>query len=93
MDDILVYGTTQEEHDIHLTAVLKRLKGAELTLSKDKGEFNQTRIKYLGQLIDTTGVHPDPEKVHAIQNMKAPTNVKELHQFVGMVNQLGKFSR
>ena len=66
MDDILDYGNTQEEHNTHLMAVLLRIKEAGLTLSKDKYEFNQTHIKNLGQVIDKTGEHPDPDKVHAI---------------------------
>ena len=92
VDDILVYGTNQEEHDTHLMSALLRIKEAGLTLSKDKCEFNQTHIKYLGQLIDKAGVCPDPDKVHAILEMKPPTNVRELRQFLGMVNQLSKFS-
>ena len=91
VDDILVYGNTQEQHDTHLMAVLQRIRESGLTLSKDKCEFNQTNIKYLGQLIDETGVRPDPDKVRAIQEMRSPTNVKELRQFLGMVNQLSKF--
>ena len=92
VDDILVYGNTQEEHNTHLLAVLQRIKEAGLTLSKDKCEFNQTHIKYLGQVIDKTGVRPHPDKVHAILEMKPSTNTRELRQFLGMVNQLSKFS-
>ena len=92
VDDILVYGNTQEEHNTHLMTVLQQIKDAGLTLSKEKCEFNQTHIKYLGQVIDKTGVHPDPDKVHAILKMKPPTNIRELRQFLGMVNQLSKFS-
>ena len=91
VDDILVYGNTKEQHDTHLMAVLQRIRESGLTLSKDKCEFNQTHIKYLGQSIDETGVRPDPDKVRAIQEMRPPTNVRELRQFLGMVNQLSKF--
>ena len=68
-------------------AILQRIQESALTLSKDKCEFNQIHIKYLGQLIDETGVRPDPDKVCVIQEMRPPTNVKELCQFLGMVNQ------
>ena len=71
--------------------VLQKIRESGLTLRKDKCEFNQTHIKYLGQLIDETGVRPDPDKVRAIQEMRPPTNVKELCQFLGIVNQLSKF--
>ena len=91
LDDILVYGTTQEEHDKNLLAVLTRLSKAGLTLNKEKCQFGQTRIQFLGQLVDGSGARPDPEKIKTIQQMKPPTNISEVRRFLGMVNQLSKF--
>ena len=54
--------------------------------------FILTRSKFLGHVIDTAGIHPDPDKVSAIQQLKAPTNVTELRRFLGMVTYLGKFT-
>lgn len=50
------------------------------------------KIKFLGHVIDETGIKADPEKTSAIRQMQAPTNISELRRFLGMVNQLGKFS-
>ena len=36
IDDILVYGKTEQEHDQHLKATLRRISEAGLTLSKEK---------------------------------------------------------
>lgn len=41
MDDVLVWGQTQEEHDISLHKVLKKLEEAGMTLNKEKCVFNQ----------------------------------------------------
>lgn len=49
-------------------------------------------MQFLGQLVDETGVKSDPEKVRAICQMKPPSTVTELRRFLGMVNQLSKFS-
>ena len=38
------------------------------------------------------GIEPEPEKVTAIGNMTAPTDVKELQTFLGMANYLGRFT-
>ena len=70
MDDILVYGRTTEEHDERLVRVLHKLRQAGLTLNRDKCQFSQTQVKFLGQVIDGSGVRPDPEKVRAIQNVQ-----------------------
>lgn len=42
--------------------------------------------------MDKRGVSADPEKTSAIKSMKAPVNFTQVKQFLGMVNQLGKFS-
>ena len=91
IDDILIYGETQAEHDQRLLSVLNRISEAGLTLNKEKCVFNTTSIKFLGQLIDSTGVKADPEKIHAVKDLPPPQNVSELRQFLGMVNQLSKF--
>lgn len=49
-------------------------------------------LKFLGHIIDPTGVRADPEKTQAIGEMGQPNNVSNLQRFMGMVNQLGKFS-
>ena len=92
VDDVLVYGKTQEEHDARLHAVLKKIESARGTLNKDKCEFSKESLTFLGQVVGKEGVSSDPEKTRAIVEMEAPKNLKELRRFMGMVNQLGKFS-
>ena len=91
IDDILIYGKTQSEHDQHLLSVLNRINKACLPLNKEKCVFNTTSINFLGQQIDNSGVKADPEKIHAVQELAPPTNVSELRRFLGMANQLSKF--
>ena len=42
--------------------------------------------------MDQDGIKPDPLKVQAIKQMKEPGNITELRRYLGMVNQLRKFS-
>ena len=77
MDNILVHGTTQQEHDQRVVAVLECLYKANVTLNKDKCQFSRHSVMFLGQLIDQSGVHPDPNKVLAIQGMNEPSNISE----------------
>uniref|UniRef100_A0A3B3DHQ9 ribonuclease H n=1 Tax=Oryzias melastigma TaxID=30732 RepID=A0A3B3DHQ9_ORYME len=91
MDDILMWGKTQEEHDVRLHALLEKAQKAGITLNIDKCEFTCHTVKFLGHVITAAGVQPDPEKTSAVQEMNAPTNVSELRSFLGMVNQLGRF--
>ena len=90
-DDVLVFGKNQEEHDKRLTEALKRIEQAGLTLNKEKCQFSQERITFLGQVLDSSGIHPDPEKVLAIKNVREPHNVGDVRRFLGMANQMSKF--
>lgn len=92
MDDILIFGKIQAEHDQHLEAVLKRIQDANGTLSWPKCEFSKTKLTFLGHVIDADGIRADPTKTEAIVKMSPPTNTTELRRFLGMANQLGKFT-
>ena len=63
IDDVLIYGNTQEEHHTRLHAALSHLQTAGVTLNADKCLFSQTSIKFLRHVIDKHGVRPDPERV------------------------------
>ena len=67
LDDILITGTSQEEHRMNLKEVLSRLKEAGLRLHKDKCEFMVPAVKYLGHIIDATGLHPAADKLKAVR--------------------------
>ena len=92
IDDILVYGRTQIEHDRRLEAVLRRLGNANVTLNAEKCIFNVRSVKFLGQIVGSDGIKPDPENIKAILNMPHPTNLHEVRSFLGMVNQFSKFT-
>ena len=92
MDNILIFGTTRQEHNSQLQAVLKCLSSAGITLNSRKCEFCKTGLMFLGHVIDQRGITADPNKPAAIQQMETLKSVSELHRFLGMVNQLGKFS-
>jgi len=48
IDDILIYGRTQAEHDQRLLAVLSHICKAGLTLNREKCVFNTISINFLG---------------------------------------------
>ena len=49
-------------------------------------------VKFLGHIVDKEGIRPDPEKVKGINDMTEPKNLTDLQRFLGMCNQLNKFS-
>ena len=80
VDDILVTGRDQKEHDSHLHIVLKKLEAAGVTLNKEKCQFSCTKIVFLGHVIDTNGISPDPAKTEAIQKIR-PSRAEETNGY------------
>ena len=76
INDVLVYGNTEEQHDQRLKAVLSKIRKAGLTLSREKCVFGVTQISFLGQSVNSDGIKPDPRKVQAIREIKSPNNVR-----------------
>lgn len=90
-DDIMVHAADQQAHDTRVRETMRKLRDAGLTLN-DKCEFSKPSLKFLGHIIDATGIKADPSKVEAIQKFPQPTNVTELQRFLGMINQFSKFA-
>lgn len=90
-DDILVYGSSQEEHDRNLDLVLQRLQESGITLNRAKSEFNKTEITFFGCVFSKAGMKADTKKVEAIVKTKSPTNVNEVKSFLGMTNFVSRF--
>ena len=93
IDDVLVHGKDQHQHDERLEAVLKRLLEAGVTLNLDKCVFSTKQVKFLGHVISSNGIEVDQDKVKAIADLPAPTNVQEVRTFLGMVNQVFRSPR
>ena len=91
MDDILVVGKDQAEHDRRLEQVLDRLAERRLILNLQKCIFSQSKLQYLDQILDSQGVRKDPSKVQAIVDRPEPQDIRDLRRFLGLVNHLMKF--
>ena len=90
-DDIIVAGKDQKEHNKRVHALMKRLSEVGLTLNPRKCEFGLKSVKFLGFVISSEGVSPDPEKVRAIADFRAPSNPTDCRSFLGLVNFVGRF--
>uniref|UniRef100_A0A1X7TIF7 Reverse transcriptase domain-containing protein n=1 Tax=Amphimedon queenslandica TaxID=400682 RepID=A0A1X7TIF7_AMPQE len=92
IDDVIIFGKNKKEHDDRLHAALKKIQAAGVTLNGEKCEFNKSQLLFLGHIIKQEGISADPSKTSAILKVKQPTTLTELRRFMGMVNQLGKFT-
>ena len=91
MDDILVHGQDEKEHDARLQAALQRARQNNLKLNQKKSKVKQTEVKYLGHIFTGDGLKTDPEKVRAVMEMPRPTDKTGVQRLLGVLNYVSKF--
>ena len=91
IDDILVYGSSMEEHDRRLEEVLKRLDGKDFRLNTEKCAFASSQIQFLGHEITSGAIHPHPENIRAIKDASTPKTTKDVKRFLGMLTYYQDF--
>ena len=91
IDDVIVFSATFEEHISRLKLVFDRLREANLKLKPSKCNFARSTVNYLGFLVSSDGIAPDPTKLDAVQSFPTPTTVKEVRSFLGLCNYYRRF--
>lgn len=91
LDDILVSGKNEFEHNSRLDKVLSRLQEVGLKVRVDKCDFNKPEVQYLGYIINKDGLHTSQDKIIAIEKAPIPENITQLKSLLGMINYYGKF--
>ena len=91
LDDIIIFSETEEQHLAHIEEIFKRLEAADLKMKRSKCDFFKKHIHYLGHLISADGIWPLKDKLDSICDMPAPSNSKEVKQFLGLVGYYRKF--
>ena len=67
-DDIVVYGTSKEDHDANLINLLMaQVEG--LVLNSKKLELKHPRVSFFGVEYSVDGMHPCPKKIEGITEM------------------------
>ncbi|GJT11427.1 putative reverse transcriptase domain-containing protein [Tanacetum coccineum] len=91
IDDILIYSRNKEEHADHLRIILELLRNEKLYAKFSKCDFWISIVQFLGNLIDSQGLHVDPAKIEVVTNWASPTTPTKIRQFLGLVDYYRRF--
>ena len=90
-DDIVVYGTSEEDHDANLINLLNVAQVEGLVLNSKKLELKHPRVSFFSAEYSADGMHPCPKKIQGITEMTLPIDKQQLASFIGMVTYMGNF--
>uniref|UniRef100_A0A669CQG4 Gypsy retrotransposon integrase-like protein 1 n=1 Tax=Oreochromis niloticus TaxID=8128 RepID=A0A669CQG4_ORENI len=93
LDDILIFSSSQAEHETQVRLVLQRLLENRLFVKSEKCEFHVATVAFLGYIIERGDLRPDPVKVKAVVNWPEPPNRRQLQRFLGFANFYRRFIR
>ena len=92
VDDIIIFGYTDHDHDVTLYSVLDRAHKVGMKFNPDKCAFKRDSISFYGVTLSAEGAMPDPRKIDTIKNLPEPRTETLLQSFLGIVNYLSRFS-
>ena len=91
LDDIIIVGRSFEEHMKNLQLVFERLKEAGLKLQPKKCHFLRHKVTFLGHIVSSEGISPDPLKTSKVREWPTPITVQETQQFLGLASYYRRF--
>lgn len=91
LDDIIIFATSLQEHISNLELVFERLRDSNFKIQLDKSEFLRKEIEFLGHIVSTEGIKPNPGKISAVKEFPTPRTPKQLKSFLGLLGYYRKF--
>ena len=88
---LITAAATNKEHDSILRNVFQQARENNIKFNLKKIQYRVPSVTYLGNIVSSKGLQPDPSKIEAILDMPKPDDKESLHTFLGMVNFLGQF--
>ncbi|XP_041565728.1 filamin-A-interacting protein 1-like, partial [Drosophila elegans] len=76
--DIIIPAKDEKEAVSNLKEVIGTCSNYGLELNLKKCHFLQTRIQFLGHVIENKTISPTPQKIDAVSKFKTPQNLKQL---------------
>ena len=93
LDDVIIYGSSFDDHINRLEAVLVRISQAGLKLKPRKCHFFHEEVAFLGHLVSGAGVLPHPDNIQKLLDWPVPANVTEVRGILGLGNYYRRFVR
>jgi len=91
LDDIIVGGRTQTEHDQNLEKFMAAAKLSNLQFNQSKCKFSRKSIEFLGHIIENGTLRPDPKRYQSLLSLPEPKTLKELNHIIGLFAYYAKW--
>lgn len=91
IDDVLIFGDTEDEIINNCRKVLLRFRKYKLRVKANKCMLGFEKVKYLGYELSGEGYSITQERKDVLKTLRSPTTRKELRSFIGFMNTFREF--
>jgi hypothetical protein len=91
VDDVIIKTKESKTLIDDLWETFANLRRFRMKLNPAKCTFGVPVGKLLSFLVSSRGIEVNPSKIHAIERMKRPTDLKEVQKFTGCLASLSHF--
>jgi transposase InsO family protein len=93
LDDIIVFGQTENEFITNLRVVFIRLNKHNLKLKAQKCFFGFQELEWVGKIVSSEGLKMSRTRIQKLLDFPQPVFFKQLKSFLGVVNYFRDFIR
>ena len=90
-DDLIIATRDDQEPDNILHSVLSRARDKGVEFNSEKVQLKIGQVEYMGNLVSSDGLKPDPKKIEAIMNMPKPTDANSLQRLLCLIKYLPQY--
>nr|KYP35068.1 Transposon Ty3-I Gag-Pol polyprotein [Cajanus cajan] len=88
VDDMVIKTKSPAEHVQDIAEIFQQVRRHNMRLNPEKCVFGVQGGKFLGFMITCRGIEANPDKFHALINMRSPQNHKEVQRLAGRLASL-----
>lgn len=91
VDDIIVFGRNQLEHDANLQWTLERCRQFNLKINPAKCQLSKTEVQFLGRKLTGQGIEIDQTNIQTVEAFPTPKTQAEVRAILGSLQFLSKY--
>ena len=91
LDDVIIWGSTEAEHDDRLQKVVRRMHERNVTLNWEKCKIRMPSVQFLGFTVSARGVSVSQDRGQGLRDMRQPSTRKQLQAMLGTLGFYSKF--
>uniref|UniRef100_A0A0K0FZA1 RNA-directed DNA polymerase n=1 Tax=Strongyloides venezuelensis TaxID=75913 RepID=A0A0K0FZA1_STRVS len=93
LDNILICANDEKTHLKNIAEILNRNRHFGIKIFISKCQFAQPSAHYLGFVLDSDEIHPNPEKMKTVIDKTTPRTYKEVESFLGAASYFRRHIR